>query len=197
MFDRDLGKGAFAGSVFRRHGRMILMSVAAVVIVGGLVQGAFVPKPLDFGVVTALIVRRFFIVSALIVRRFGLMRTSVTALVLLMTAIAVMPSPHCGGREKAYFAAMKSDLKNLASQEEIYYSDHDAYTSSATDLAFTNSEGVEITVHATPKGWAAWATHAALGSSEGCAIYYGESPVSWEMIVEVTPIHPGVIVCTR
>ena len=140
MFDRDLGTGAFAGSVFRRHGRMILMSVAAVVIVGGLVQGAFVPKPLDFGVVTALIVRRF-----------GLMRTIVTALVLLMTAIAVMPIPH-GGREKAYFAAMKSDLKNLASQEEIYYSDHDAYTSSAMDLAFTNSEGVEVTVHATPKG---------------------------------------------
>ena len=185
MFDRDLGTGAFAGSVFRRHGRMILMSVAAVVIVGGLVQGAFVPKPLDFGVVTALIVRRF-----------GLMRTIVTALVLLMTAIAVMPIPH-GGREKAYFAAMKSDLKNLASQEEIYYSDHDAYTSSAMDLAFTNSEGVEVTVHATPKGWAAWATHAALGPSEGCALYYGESPVSREMIVEVTPTHPGVIVCTN
>ena len=185
MFDKDLGTGAFVGSVFRRHGRMILMSVAAVVIVGGLVQGAFVPKPLDFGVVTALIVRRF-----------GLMRTSVTALVLLMTAIAVMPIPH-GGREKAYVAAMKSDLKNLASQEEIYYSDHDAYTSSATDLAFTNSEGVEITVHVTQKGWAAWATHAALGPSQGCAIYYGESPVSWEMIVEVTPTHPGVIVCTN
>ena len=103
MLDRDLGTGAFAGSVFRRHGRMILMSVAAVVIVGGLVQGAFVPKPLDFGIVTALIVRRF-----------GLMRTSVTALVLLMTAIAVMPIPH-GGREKAYFAAMKSDLKDRKS----------------------------------------------------------------------------------
>ena len=91
---------------------------------------------------------------------------------------------------------MKSDLKNLASQEEIYYSDHDAYTSSATDL-FTNSEGVEITVHATQKGWAAWATHAALGPSEGCAIYYGESPVSREMIGEVTPTHLGVIVCAE
>ncbi len=120
------------------------MSVAAVVIVGGLVQGAFVPKPLDFGVVTALVVRRF-----------GLVRTSVTAVVLLMMAIAVMPSPHCG-REKAYGAAMKSDLKNLASLQEIYYSDHNAYTSSAKDLAFTNSEGVKVTVYATQKGWGAW-----------------------------------------
>ena len=72
MFDRDPGTGAFAGSVFRRHGRMILMSVAAVVIVGGLLQGALVPKPLDFGILTALIVRRF-----------GLVRTTGTALVLL------------------------------------------------------------------------------------------------------------------
>ena len=173
-----------AGSVFRRNGRMILRSIAAVVIVAGLMQGVFAPKPLDFGVL-----------AALIVRRFGLVRTCVTALVLAMTMIAVMPPPGCG-REKAYFAAMKSDLKNLASQEEIYYSDHDAYTSSATDL-FTNSEGVEITVHATQKGWAAWATHAALGPSEGCAIYYGESPVSREMIGEVTPTHLGVIVCAE
>ncbi len=68
MFDRDLGAGAFAGSFFRRHGRMILRAVAAGVIVGGLVQGVFAPKSLDFGVLTALIVRRF-----------GLVRTSVTA----------------------------------------------------------------------------------------------------------------------
>ncbi len=91
---------------------MILMSVAAVVIVGGLVLGALVPKPLDFALLTALIVRRF-----------GLVRTTVTALVLLMMAIAAMPGTRCG-REMAYGAAMKSDLKNLASQEEIYYSDH-------------------------------------------------------------------------
>ena len=185
MFDRDLGGGTFAGSIFRRHGRMILLSVAAVVIVGGLVQGALVPKPLDFGILTALIVRRF-----------GLVRTTMTALVLLMMAIAATPGTHCG-REMAYGAAMKSDLKNLASHEEIYYSDHYAYTSSATDLAFTSSDGVEITVYATQKGWAAWATHAALGPSQGCAIYYGESPVSREMIGEVTPTHPGVIVCAE
>ncbi len=153
-------------------------------IIGGLVQGALAPTPLNFGILTALIVRRF-----------GLVRTTVTALVLLMMAIAVTPGTRCS-REMAYGAAMKSDLKNLASQEEIDYSDHYAYTSSATDLAFTSSEGVEITVYAAQKGWAAWATHAALGPSQGCAVYVGESPVSREMIGEVTPSHPGVIVCT-
>ena len=185
MFDRDLGAGAFAGSLFRRHGRMILMWVAAVVIVGGLVQGALVPRPLDFGVLTALMVRRF-----------GLVRTAMTALVLVMMTIAVTPRFGCS-RESAYRAAMKSDLKNLASQEEIYYSDHNAYASSAKDLAFTNSDGVKVTVYATQDGWAAWVTHAALGPSQGCAIYFGESPVSREMIGEVTPTLPGVIVCTE
>ena len=73
MFDRAVDAGAF----FRRHGRVILMSVAGVVIVGGLARGAFTPGLFDFGVLTALIVRRF-----------GLMRTTVTALVLVVMAIA-------------------------------------------------------------------------------------------------------------
>ena len=186
MFDRALDAGALAGAVFRRHRRVILMSVAAVVVVGGLVRVAFAPGPLDFGVLTVLIVRRF-----------GVMRTTVTTFVLVMMAVAATP-PMCGGsRQMAYGAAMKSDLKNLASQEEIYYSDHYAYTSSATELAFTHSDGVQVTLYATREGWAAWATHAALGPSEGCAIYYGESPVRLDMIGEVTPTQPGEIVCTK
>ena len=185
MFDKELGAGTIAGSAFRRYGRMILMSVVTVVIVGGLAQGALVPGALDFGILTALIVRRF-----------GLVRSTVTALLLVMMVVAVTPRIGCG-REMAYGAAMKSDLKNLAAQEEIYYSDHNAYTSSATDLAFTNSVGVEVTVYATQGGWAGWARHAALGPSQGCAIYYGESPVSWETIGVVTPTQPGVPVCTK
>mgnify|MGYP000184547387 CR=1 FL=1 len=47
------------------------------------------------------------------------------------------------------FAAMKSDVKNLASQQEIYYADHYSYTNSTTALSFTNSEGVNIAIAAT------------------------------------------------
>jgi type IV pilus assembly protein PilA len=42
-------------------------------------------------------------------------------------------------RENAYFAAMKSDIKNLASQQEIYYADEYAYTTTTSLLSFTNS----------------------------------------------------------
>ena len=48
----------------------------------------------------------------------------VVVIIGILAAIAI--PKFSSTREKAYFAAMKSDLKNLASQQEIYYAD--AYT---------------------------------------------------------------------
>jgi Tfp pilus assembly protein PilE len=76
-------------------------------------------------------------------------------------------------REKAYFAAMKSDLKNLASQQEIYYADYYTYTTNTTNLGFVESDAVHVAIAANNVGWSASATHDALTSSQGCAIYYG------------------------
>ena len=88
----------------------------------------------------------------------------VVVIIGILAAIAI--PKFSATREKAYFAAMKSDLKNLASQQEIYYSDAYAYTSSASDLAFTNSDGVIVGMSSvTSSGWAASATHAALGTA--------------------------------
>ena len=81
-------------------------------------------------------------------------------------------------REKAYFAAMKSDLKNLASQQEIYYSDYYTYNNDANTLGFVASEAVNVAIAAGTSGWSATATHSALGGSVGCAIYYGEGQVT-------------------
>jgi prepilin-type N-terminal cleavage/methylation domain-containing protein len=81
-------------------------------------------------------------------------------------------------REKAYFAAMKSDLKNLASQQEIYYSDYYTYNSNETTIGFVASDAVNVTIAAGTSGWSATATHDALGGSLGCAIYYGEGQTS-------------------
>ncbi len=103
--------------------------------------------------------------------------------------------PLCShGREKAYFAAMKSDLKNLASQEEIYYADQYAYASSLEDLGFVQSDGVTIVLYSSQTGWMAWATHAALGPSEGCALYYSDAVTP--TFAEVQPSGPGEMVCT-
>ncbi len=116
----------------------------------------------------------------------------VVVIIGILAAIAI--PKFSATREKAYFAAMKSDLKNLASQEEIYYADNYSYTTSTTDLAFTNSEGVTVTIAASSSGWAASATHSALGASEGCAIYYGTATAP--SVGTATPTSPGEIACT-
>jgi type II secretion system protein G len=117
----------------------------------------------------------------------------VVVIIGILAAIAI--PKFSATREKAYFAAMKSDLKNLASQEEIYYADNYAYTSSTADLAFTNSEAVTVTIAATTTGWQATAYHTALGTSEGCSIYYaGGTAVT---IGSATPSSPGEMACTN
>jgi len=115
----------------------------------------------------------------------------VVVIIGILAAIAI--PKFSATREKAYFAAMKSDLKNLASQQEIYYSDAYSYTTVVSDLAFTQSQGVTVGMAATSSGWSASATHAALGSTEGCAIYYGTATAP---TAPTTPSAPGEVACT-
>ena len=115
----------------------------------------------------------------------------VVVIIGILAAIAI--PKFSATREKAYFAAMKSDMKNLASQQEIYYSDTYAYTTSATALTFVSSSGVTIGIAASSSGWSASATHSALGASEGCAIYYGTATAPTS---PTTPGSPGEVACT-
>ncbi len=115
----------------------------------------------------------------------------VVVIIGILAAIAI--PKFSATREKAYFAAMKSDLKNLASQQEIYYSDEYTYSNVAADLAFTNSDGVTVTIGATNTGWSGSATHAALGATEGCAIYYGTATAP---AAPISPSQPGEVACT-
>jgi len=100
-------------------------------------------------------------------------------------------------REKTYFSAMKSDLKNLATQQEIYYSDPANNYSYANDplntaLGFAPSQGVEVAIGtATGTGWNATATHAALdASTQWCGVFYGNvASVGLSSVA-------GVVACT-
>jgi len=116
----------------------------------------------------------------------------VVVIIGILAAIAI--PKFSATREKAYFAAMKSDLKNLASQQEIYYSDSYAYTSSVNDLGFVSSEGVNVSLsNVSNTGWAATATHSALATSEGCGIYYGNATAP---TAPVAPSQAGELACT-
>ena len=116
----------------------------------------------------------------------------VVVIIGILAAIAI--PKFSATREKAYFSAMKSDLKNLQSQQEIYYSNPANsynYTTSMTGLEFAPSQGVSATVGvANNTGWSATATHAALATTQFCAVYVGEAS-------SVTPATtPGVVTCT-
>ena len=117
----------------------------------------------------------------------------VVVIIGILAAIAI--PKFSATREKAYIAAMKSDLKNLASQQEIYYSDNYSYTSDvaqATGLGFVASDAVTIVINSSNTGWSGLASHTALTGGEGCAIYYGEGVTLADHGVGA----PGEIGCT-
>ena len=118
----------------------------------------------------------------------------VVVIIGILAAIAI--PKFSATRERAYFAAMKSDLKNLATQQEIYYADHYTYSSNITDLGFVESEGVNVGWPAAPTntGWSATATHDALVNTEGCAIYYGNATAP--TLGTATPSAAGELACT-
>jgi len=96
--------------------------------------------------------------------------------VVIIGILAAIAIPKFGAtREKAYVAAMKSDLKNLASQQEIYYSDGNySYTTASAALGYAVSEGVTVAIGvANATGWSATAIHG--GTTQACGIYYGDA----------------------
>ncbi len=117
----------------------------------------------------------------------------VVVIIGILAAIAI--PKFSATREKAYYSAMKADLRNLASQQEIYYSDTYSYTTSETALEFVQSSGVEVVVGVgNSTGWNATATHSGLAATDGCAIYYGSAAAPGS---PTTPSAAGEVACSN
>ena len=101
----------------------------------------------------------------------------VVVIIGILAAIAI--PKFANTKEKAYVAAMKSDLRNLVTAEESYFADNVTYTTSTTNMNFGPSTGVTVTVGAaTGTGWSATAKHNA--TSKTCGIFVGSAtaPIS-------------------
>ena len=97
----------------------------------------------------------------------------VVVIIGILAAIAI--PKFSSTRSKAYLAAMKSDLKNLATQQDIYYDTAYLYGTTLADVNHTQSQGVAIVINeATGTGWAATAIHFGL-PGESCGIYHGDA----------------------
>ena len=83
------------------------------------------------------------------------------------------------------------DLKNLASQQEIYLSNNYSYAPTTTALGITVTDNVTVSINEySGTGWAATGTHSGLAGAQ-CGIYYGSASASNASPATV----PGEVVC--
>src|SRR5258708_415728 len=85
----------------------------------------------------------------------------VVVIIGILAAIAI--PKFANTKEKAYIASMKSDLRNLVTAQEAYFSDNNSSYASSTGAMGTNyraSTGVTVTINSnTATGWTASAKH--------------------------------------
>lgn len=96
-------------------------------------------------------------------------------------------------KDKGLQAAMQSDLKNAAAQQELYYATHNQYAPTAVYLSNYNpSAGVVLTMsYAEADGWAGIATHVSLpGAQCGLAVNNADPTLAPPATTS------GIIACT-
>jgi prepilin-type N-terminal cleavage/methylation domain-containing protein len=124
-------------------------------------------------------------------RGFTLIELMIVVVIIGILASIVVPK-FANGKERAVVASMKSDLRNLVSAQEAYYSNGLTYYNGAVPSAampYDPSQGVTVTLSTVSNtGWAAQATY--VSTTKTCSIFVGTG----------TPIAPatvdGQVACT-
>ena len=92
----------------------------------------------------------------------------VVVIIGILAAIAI--PKFANTKSKAYITAMKSDLRNMVTAEEAFFSDSSKYSTDLTAINFKQSTGVNTPAITTGAGfWSATVTHSQL-AGHTCAI---------------------------
>ena len=108
-------------------------------------------------------------------KRRGFTLIELLLVVVIIGILASIAIPKFSSvRERSYIATVILDLKNFASQQEIYHGENFMYAGDVFAISpMTVSEGVNIVVNeADGRGWAATAWHDAVPDRQ-CGIFYG------------------------
>lgn len=106
----------------------------------------------------------------------------VVVIIGILAAIAI--PKFANTKEKAVLASMKSDLRNLVTAQEAFFSDNQLYATdidplaqTATKVQFKESSGNVLKVGvSTPSGWNATILNPAVkGTIKFCGIYVGDA----------------------
>ena len=126
------------------------------------------------------------------IRGFTLIELLIVVVIVGILAGIAIPK-YSSAREKAYVAAVTSDLKIMATQMEIYQAQNLVYPADITLLTdFKASDGVNITINEATAGtgWAATGDHDGLTGSQ-CGFYYGSGSAA----NAVPATSAGVVMC--
>ena len=118
---------------------------------------------------------------------FTLVELIIVVVIIGLFATIVIPK-FSSSRDKALVAAMKSDLRNLVTQQEARLADSGSYATSFPATLWSPSTGVTgPSISLTPTGWTARVGHTS--TTRICAIFVGSTSLA-------PAIKEGVPTCT-
>jgi prepilin-type N-terminal cleavage/methylation domain-containing protein len=110
-------------------------------------------------------------------RRSGFTLAEVVIVVVIIGILATIAFPMYGGLQaRARSSAIRTDLKNLMTAQELHWAETGVYTGNLGDLRFSSSEGVVVTIVEVVggEGWSATTTHP-LSFPLTCAVFVGKA----------------------
>ena len=107
---------------------------------------------------------------------FTLVEVIIVVVIIGLLATIVIPK-FSSSREKALVTAMKSDLRNLLTQQEGWMADSGSYATSFPTTIWRTTTGVTgPTITLTANGWTASVGH--MSTAKTCAIFVGTTSLA-------------------